>query len=77
MRMIHVEVRIQLVPGIAVHIAAGDQQAVDALEQRIIHDPAGFRAGTDEALDHAGVVEAAEDVQCGDCAHHRPGSSTA
>ena len=62
---VHVEPRVELVSDVAVDVVVGDQQVVDALEQRVADDPRRLRRLAHHALDDAGAVEVPEDGERG------------
>ena len=55
--------------GVAVNVVAGDEQVVDAFEQRIVDHPRGLWIFADETLDDRCAVEVAEDGECGVLIH--------
>ena len=60
---VHVQTGDQLMAEIAIDIEAGDQQIVDALQHRVIDDPARLGHATDQPLHHRRIVEVAIDGQ--------------
>src|SRR5579859_4481106 len=47
--------------GRTIHVEAGDQQVMNALEDRVVDQPSGLRLGSDQTLYYRGAVIVAKD----------------